>query len=72
MLSVLTLMGAWVKGFNKILCHFLSGPVNGPLSGAATTSAGSAVLLGGMVKGANSLFSNIRGMSSKVMQSVAG
>ena len=36
------------------------------------SSAGNSALLGGVVKGANSLFSNIKDMSNKVMQSVAG
>lgn len=35
-------------------------------------SSGNSAILGGVVKGANSFFSNIKDMSNKVMQSVAG
>ncbi|KAL9950314.1 hypothetical protein ACROYT_G042795 [Oculina patagonica] len=45
------------------------GSTSGP---PAPSSAGNSALLGGVVKGANSLFSNIKDMSNKVMQSVAG
>lgn len=47
----------------------IQGSTSGP---PAPSSSGNSALLGGVVKGANSLFSNIKDMSSKVMQSVAG
>lgn len=48
---------------------YLSGSTSGP---PVPPSPGNSALLGGVVKGANSLFSNIKDMSNKVMQSVAG
>lgn len=44
-----------------------SGPPVSP-----SPSSGNSAILGGVVKGANSFFSNIKDMSNKVMQSVAG
>ena len=45
---------------------------SGNLSMAANQGSGGSVLLGGVMKGANSLFTNIKGISSKAIQSVAG
>lgn len=62
----------WTTSVRVIIVkHFyhLSGSTSGP---PVPPSSGNSALLGGVVKGANSLFSNIKDMSNKVMQSVAG
>jgi hypothetical protein len=41
-------------------------------SNSISGSQGGSVLLGGVMKGANSLFTNIKGISNKAIQSVAG
>ena len=51
---------------------WFSGSTSGPPAAQAPSGSSSLLGLGGVVKGANSLFSNIKDMSNKVMQSVAG
>ena len=58
-----------VRFFKCLTIYQLSGSTSGP---PVPPSSGNSALLGGVVKGANSLFSNIKDMSNKVMQSVAG
>ena len=53
----------------KTYFGFSSGSISGP---PQLPASGNSALLGGVVKGANSFFSNIKDMSNKVMQSVAG
>ena len=57
-----------VRSLQNFYRSFL-GNTSGP---PPSSSSGNSALLGGVVKGANSLFSNIKDMSNKVMQSVAG
>ena len=76
-LSVLCSSHTWLKGKQndhyacqgKTDFDFSSGSTSGP---PQLPASGNSALLGGVVKGANSFFSNIKDMSNKVMQSVAG
>ena len=75
--SVFCASHTWVKGDQndhyacqgKIDFDFSLGSTSGP---PQLPASGNSALLGGVVKGANSFFSNIKDMSNKVMQSVAG
>ncbi|XP_032241526.2 cyclin-G-associated kinase isoform X2 [Nematostella vectensis] len=50
-----------------------SAPSNNSIQSTSNASnSGNSVLLGGVMKGANSLFSNIKGISNKAFQSMAG
>ena len=76
-LSVFCVSHTWVKGNQndhyacqgKTDFDFSLGSTSGP---PQLPASGNSALLGGVVKGANSFFSNIKDMSNKVMQSVAG
>ena len=75
--SVFCASHPWLKGNQndhyacqgKTDFDFSLGSTSGP---PQLPASGNSALLGGVVKGANSFFSNIKDMSNKVMQSVAG